>query len=107
MRSALPKLPDIAEARIDAHPRLEGLLDAAVAQARSIHAGDAHVPGHPQARLRVAELPFVSGSPKKISIASPMNLSIVATVLECDCRHLGKILVEQERQPAPAAAAPW
>ena len=36
-----------------------------------------HLAGHPQARLRVFHFTPLSGSPKKISIASPTNLSIV------------------------------
>ena len=41
--------------------------------------------------------PLLSGSPKKISMASPTNLSTVPPCRSAMCRHLGEIFVEQLR----------
>src|SRR6266478_4052667 len=73
-----PEIADVAITRVDAHPRLERVLDSRGPPFRVEFKGRRCMRQAIRTHAWASALsPFVSGSPKKISIASPMNLSIV------------------------------
>ena len=92
------EIADVAEAGIDAHAHAERLLDASLRHfALSWRSRCCISSAMRRQAWASSASPLVSGSPKKISIASPMNLSIVPPCRSAIVRHLGEIFIEQLR----------
>src|SRR5262249_43988143 len=99
MRSALPKFPTLQKPVLIPMRARNGCSTPAV---RHFTCNSARWSCISAAMRRQAfassASPLLSGSPKKIRMASPTNFVDRAAVFERNVRHLGKILIEQKRE---------